>query len=272
VRHHHERLDGTGYPDGLRGDDIPMGARIISVADTFDAITSNRAYRSKRRHRQALDVVSEEAGSRLDPDAAAAFLRYYSGRRVVAWSAFGLTGPPRIATSASALFNGVGGAAAPLAQGLAAIVAAALAGGALHGQPTGATAASDRASAGAGGSPLASDLRGGSDLSPLQGTDGVPRRLRVRVGERPGSRPVQDAPGDGSSGLGVPPDSTGDLPPTDPSPVPIVEVPSVDVPIVEVPSVEVPTVELPDLDALEPAVPNLKLQPVELPPIKVPLG
>ncbi|MEA2376414.1 MAG: hypothetical protein QOD13_321, partial [Thermoleophilaceae bacterium] len=45
VRHHHERMDGTGYPDGLAGGDIPLGARVIAVADTFDAITSTRAYR-----------------------------------------------------------------------------------------------------------------------------------------------------------------------------------------------------------------------------------
>jgi HD-GYP domain-containing protein (c-di-GMP phosphodiesterase class II) len=50
VRHHHERLDGTGYPDGLSGDEIPLGARIIAVADTFDAITSTRPYRPPRNH------------------------------------------------------------------------------------------------------------------------------------------------------------------------------------------------------------------------------
>ena len=71
VRHHHERLDGSGYPDGLRGEEIPLGARIISVADTFDAVTSSRAYHGPRKHRRALDVISEEAGPRLDPDVVA---------------------------------------------------------------------------------------------------------------------------------------------------------------------------------------------------------
>ena len=62
VRHHHERLEGTGYPDGLVGDEIPMGARIIAVADTFDAMTSSRAYRAGMPHQQALDVLRASAG------------------------------------------------------------------------------------------------------------------------------------------------------------------------------------------------------------------
>ena len=135
VRHHHERLDGSGYPDGLRGDEIPLGSRIISVADTFDAITSARVYEGARKHRRALDVLSEEAGSRLDPDAVAAFLRYYSGKRTIAWSAVGLTGPPRLLTWIGGLGNAVGGSASPLAQGLAAIVAATLASTSLGGNP-----------------------------------------------------------------------------------------------------------------------------------------
>ena len=59
IRHHHERLDGRGYPDGLAGEDIPLGARIIAVADTFDAITSNRTYRRASHHKRALDVLVE---------------------------------------------------------------------------------------------------------------------------------------------------------------------------------------------------------------------
>ena len=67
VRHHHERLDGTGYPDRLVGEQIPIGARIISVADTFDAITSARPYRQARAHKKALDILKYEAGTQLDP-------------------------------------------------------------------------------------------------------------------------------------------------------------------------------------------------------------
>ena len=79
IRHHHERLDGRGYPDGLAGEDIPVGARIISVADTFDAITSNRTYRRAAHHKRALDVLAAEAGKQLDGDAVAAFRGYYRG-------------------------------------------------------------------------------------------------------------------------------------------------------------------------------------------------
>ncbi len=93
LRHHHERLGGTGYPDGLAGDAIPLGARIIAVADTFDAMTSNRAYRSACAHKRALDVLHQEAGTALDARAVEAFAAYYSGRRGVYWSnlASGLT-------------------------------------------------------------------------------------------------------------------------------------------------------------------------------------
>jgi putative nucleotidyltransferase with HDIG domain len=88
VRHHHERLDGGGYPDGLAGEEIPLGARIIAVADTFDAVTSARPYREAMAHRQALSLLEAEAGTQLDPGAVRNFRRYYSSHRPVAlWAA-----------------------------------------------------------------------------------------------------------------------------------------------------------------------------------------
>ena len=88
VRHHHERLDGTGYPNGLAGDRIPLGARIIAIADTFDAVTSTRPYRRANPHKKAIDILTTEAGTQLDPDAVRAFRSCYSGRRPLAlWSA-----------------------------------------------------------------------------------------------------------------------------------------------------------------------------------------
>jgi len=67
VRHHHERYDGQGYPDGIKGEEIPLESRIIAVADTYDAITSDRSYRKGRTHDQAIEEINKVAGSQLDP-------------------------------------------------------------------------------------------------------------------------------------------------------------------------------------------------------------
>ncbi|PYM68798.1 MAG: hypothetical protein DME03_23610, partial [Candidatus Rokuibacteriota bacterium] len=73
VRHHHERYDGKGYPDGLKGDDIPLIARVVTVADAFDAMTSDRPYRSKRPLPTAMEEIVRGAGTQFDPVAADAF-------------------------------------------------------------------------------------------------------------------------------------------------------------------------------------------------------
>jgi HD-GYP domain-containing protein (c-di-GMP phosphodiesterase class II) len=73
VRASHERLDGSGYPDGLAGERIPLGSRIIAVCDAYDAMVSDRAYRSALTHEQALERLREEAGDRFDPDVVGAF-------------------------------------------------------------------------------------------------------------------------------------------------------------------------------------------------------
>ena len=97
VRHHHERFDGTGYPEGLAGDAIPLGARILAVADTFDAITSARPYREAHAHKKAIDILTAEAGVQLDPDAVRAFCSCYTGSRpLVVWTVLA-NGPPRFA-------------------------------------------------------------------------------------------------------------------------------------------------------------------------------
>jgi len=77
ILHHHERYDGKGYPHGLKGEDIPLQARIIAVADTFDALTSSRAYRSARSTEEALAVVEKGAGTQLDPDLVGVFKEVY---------------------------------------------------------------------------------------------------------------------------------------------------------------------------------------------------
>jgi putative nucleotidyltransferase with HDIG domain len=67
ILHHHERYDGSGYPDGLKGEQIPYQARIIQIADVFDALTSNRSYRKAFDWQRALGILQEEAGKTIDP-------------------------------------------------------------------------------------------------------------------------------------------------------------------------------------------------------------
>jgi putative nucleotidyltransferase with HDIG domain len=75
VRHHHENWDGSGYPDGLKGPDIPIGARVLSVVDCFDALTSDRPYRPKLPDDQAMAILLERRGSMYDPLVVDTFIR-----------------------------------------------------------------------------------------------------------------------------------------------------------------------------------------------------
>jgi len=75
VLHHHETPDGKGYPDGLTGDEIPLLARIVHVADTFDALTSTRPYRQAYDHQRALSIMEKETGTKLDPHVMAFFVK-----------------------------------------------------------------------------------------------------------------------------------------------------------------------------------------------------
>lgn len=77
IIHHHEHYDGTGYPQGLKGEEIPLSARIIAVADTFDAITSSRAYRRAKRPEKALTIIEEVAGTQLDARMVDVFKKVY---------------------------------------------------------------------------------------------------------------------------------------------------------------------------------------------------
>ena len=74
VRHHHENWDGTGYPDKIRGEDIPIGARILSVVDCFDALTSDRPYRSRMTNEAAVAILLERRGTMYDPAIVDAFV------------------------------------------------------------------------------------------------------------------------------------------------------------------------------------------------------
>ena len=74
VLHHHERYDGLGYPGGLRGNEIPLGARIIAVADTYDALTTNRPYRTARSQQEALEELERCSDTQFDSQVLSAFL------------------------------------------------------------------------------------------------------------------------------------------------------------------------------------------------------
>ncbi len=80
IRHHHERWDGVGYPDGLAAEAIPLEARIAAVADVYDALRSNRAYRSAWAAEDAVALIERDSGTHFDPRCAAAFVRV-----VAAW-------------------------------------------------------------------------------------------------------------------------------------------------------------------------------------------
>ena len=75
VRHHHENWDGTGYPDGLRGEAIPIGARLLAIVDCYDALTSDRPYRRALSHSRAVAMILERRGTMYDQEIVNAFLR-----------------------------------------------------------------------------------------------------------------------------------------------------------------------------------------------------
>lgn len=81
VLHHHERWDGCGYPGGLQGEDIPLGARIIAIADAYDAMTSARSYRQRISSEQAIAEIKRCAGTQFDPALVKIFLTIQDHRR-----------------------------------------------------------------------------------------------------------------------------------------------------------------------------------------------
>jgi HD-GYP domain-containing protein (c-di-GMP phosphodiesterase class II) len=83
VRHHQECYDGSGYPDGLKGKDIPMVARIIAVADAFDAITTNRPYKKKKTIEEAIQEIKRCSGTQFDPVVVGAFLLAFEKGNII---------------------------------------------------------------------------------------------------------------------------------------------------------------------------------------------
>jgi len=293
VRHHHERLDGSGYPDGLSGEETPLGARIVAAADTFDAMTSSRPYRRARSHKAALDTLSREAGEKLDADAVSVFLAYYTGRRTVAWSALGIAAPQRLLTWVLE----VGAAKAVSAVAAAALVTGSLGvPGGLAGPETdegrGAQTATRAAGTSDGTSP-GSSANGLGPGSVAGGARRAPDGGRLVVGPRspagPDSRTGSGGPGatsptapaNGGSGQSAGEAGTsgggggsGPAVPGGAAPVPpSVSVPGTSTPEVEVQlpggvGIEAPVIQLPGVQV------DLPKSPVELPksPVGLPVG
>ena len=84
IRHHHERWDGEGYPDRLAGERIPLGSRVLAVADTYEALTAARSYREAISPREALDTIMKNAGKQFDPAVCKAFATVFEKRRDIA--------------------------------------------------------------------------------------------------------------------------------------------------------------------------------------------
>lgn len=74
AKYHHERYDGTGYPEGLKGEEIPLEARIMALADVYDALTSDRVYKKAYPNSMAREILKEGAGTQFDPDLCELFL------------------------------------------------------------------------------------------------------------------------------------------------------------------------------------------------------
>jgi hypothetical protein len=128
VRHHHERWDGSGYPDGISGDAIPLHSRIIAVSDAFDAITSNRPYRGKSNRKEAIDIIKAQSGKQFDPEVVEAFLgalpRGLPGIAALSW--LGFPALKRVASDFTAVVRqagAVGVASAIAASGVSGAVA-----------------------------------------------------------------------------------------------------------------------------------------------------
>jgi HD-GYP domain-containing protein (c-di-GMP phosphodiesterase class II) len=114
ILHHHERYSGHGYPYGLRGNDIPLGARIVAIADAYDAMTHDRPYKRAMSHEKAIDELQMHAGTQFDPELVGLFCDLYGARapeadvRIQALTAAGAAHDPIGMAAAIALADAAG--------------------------------------------------------------------------------------------------------------------------------------------------------------------
>jgi response regulator RpfG family c-di-GMP phosphodiesterase len=116
---HHEQWDGSGYPQGLQGKDIPLSARIVALADVYDAVTSHRAYRPAISHTEARDWIVSNYGSQFDPEVVEAFVA-----READFAKISATAAPAAAAPSDSVSESVLGAPAPSAENSATVLAA----------------------------------------------------------------------------------------------------------------------------------------------------
>lgn len=283
VRHHHERMDGTGYPDGLAAGDIPVGARIIAVADTFDAITSSRAYRKPRTHKQALEILQAEAGAQLDAEAVGAFVSYYAARRSVGLVSVLAAAPQRLLSGLGGAQSGIASGVAPIAQTACGVGGVALLGACLSvasvpaSKPTRAdadrglsqlAAASERSGASDGARGPANRPTGGSGPQERGRVVTPPNRQAT---PRDLERPVTDTPGGdqggSSGGGGTGGGSSGGTSGVTVPPVPTTpELPA----LPTLPDVEDVVGPVTDGVQPQPSLPQLLVPQLQLPQVQVP--
>ena len=256
VRHHHERLDGCGYPNGLRGDQIPLGARIIAVADTFDALTSARPYRERATHKRALEILVAEAGTQLDADAVSVFQQQYSGRRPIAVATTVSAASDRMFSWISGWTTGVGNGIASLAHALPIVGTVAMlsvASGSASTNPT--TRPVD---------PTSSSSAGAYPRSAMQRTPGnaiTPSAPSADSGPdepQTTTQPITTV----TQGTITPTAATS---PSDPPPVSGIDVqrlPAVSTPTVSTPAVSTPTVTTPAVSTPVADIPSVTIPPV----------
>ena len=268
VRHHHERMDGRGYPDGLAGGDIPLGERVIAVADAFDAITSTRAYRKPRSHSRALEIMQREAGTQLDAAAVAAFTTYYSARRSVGLASVLAAAPQRLLSGLGGAQSGLAASVAPIAQTACGVGGVALIGACLSGaiapQPT-ADPADHRAAVGR----LVSTTRSEPPRAATQQAATVRPGPSARHGQGPSARERG-----GTRALEAPPSGSGET--TQPGsrsgaaegPITLPQTPA----LPNAPTIPAAPEALPDVgETLAPVTDRVQLPQLRLPQVQVPL-
>ena len=182
VRHHHERWDGNGYPDGLSGRDIPLFARVIAVADAYDAMTSTRPYRPSMSRQQAIEEIERGSGEQFDPEVVDAFMATVP-RRVPLAALVGLGFAGRFLRRGTAWAARYGSGS--VAPGVASVGAASVLIASLFSPPVALTKPTPEAGSGVS---IAEEYAEGSEMFVEQASSSRDERSHERQGDRDGYR------------------------------------------------------------------------------------